>query len=197
LRAYEAAGVHGISVLTEPQHFNGSFDDLAEAVAETTRPILCKDFIVTPGQLELALRLGAGSVLIIVKLKPSLALVGKCLDLCLEPLLEIHDEQDLNAIVPVVRGNPGLFIVGINNRDLATLRVNTSTTVKLAPLARELLGDEPVIISESGIESPADAKRLYMAGVDGFLIGTAFMNTPVDALEATIGRYIDIFKGGD
>jgi indole-3-glycerol phosphate synthase len=189
--AYEAAGVHGISVLTEPRHFNGSFDDLAEAVAETTRPVLCKDFIVTPGQLELASRLGASSVLIIVKLKPSLALVGKCLDLCLEPLLEIHDEQDLNAIVPVVLGNPGLFIVGINNRDLADLRVNTSTTVKLAPLARELLGDEPVIISESGIESAADAKRLTEAGVDGFLIGTAFMNTPIARLGATIKEFID------
>ncbi len=194
LHAYEAAGVDGISVLTEPQHFNGSFDELAEAVAETTRPILCKDFIVTPGQLELASRLGASAALIIVKLKPSLALASKCLDLGMEPLFEIHDEKDLDAIEPIVRMNPGQFIVGINNRDLSTLSVDTSTTAKLAPLARELLGDEPVIISESGIESPADARFLAKRGVDGFLIGTAFMNTPTDKLGATIKGFIDACK---
>ncbi len=191
LKAYEAAGVHGISILTEPQRFNGSFDDLAAGVDETLTPILCKDFIVTAGQLELAARIGASAALIIVKLKSSLALVGKCLDLGLEPFFEIHDERDLDAIAPIVRLNPNQFIVGINNRDLATLHVDTSTTVDLAPLARELLGNEPVIISESGIESPADARRLTEAGVDGFLIGTAFMNTPIDRLGATLKEFID------
>ena len=197
LHAYEAAGVSGISVLTEPRHFNGSFDDLEQAVIETTRPVLCKDFIVTSGQLELASRLGASAALIIVKSKPSLALVDKCLDLGLEPLFEIHDEKDLDAIVPIVSVNPSQFIIGINNRDLVSLRVDTSTTIKLAPIARELLGDEPLIISESGIESPADAKRLASAGVDGFLIGTTFMNTPVDKLGATIKGYIDACKRDD
>jgi indole-3-glycerol phosphate synthase len=197
LQAYEAAGVHGISILTEPQRFNGSFDDMVDAVNETTTPILCKDFIVTAGQLELAARIGASAALVIVKLKPSFALVMKCLELGLEPILEIHDRGDLAAIVPVVRQDPGRFIIGINNRDLATMHVDTSTTIKLAPAARHLLGDEPVIISESGVESPGDAKKLSQAGVDGFLIGTAFMNTPVDKLRATIQQFLDACKRED
>ncbi|MBN2152104.1 MAG: indole-3-glycerol-phosphate synthase [Candidatus Lokiarchaeota archaeon] len=191
LKAYEAAGVHGISILTEPQRFNGSFDDLACAVVETKTPVLCKDFVVTTGQLELAASLGASAALIIAKARQSLALVGRCLDLGLEPLLEIHDREDLDAIVPVVRQDPGRVIVGINNRDLSIMRVDMSTTAKLVPAARRLLGDEPVIICESGIESPADALSLAKVGVDGFLIGTAFMNTPLDKLETTIKHFVD------
>ncbi|MEX2683613.1 MAG: indole-3-glycerol-phosphate synthase [Candidatus Sigynarchaeota archaeon] len=196
LKAYDAAGVHGISILTEPHWFNGSFDDLACAVVETNVPILCKDFIVTEGQLELAANLGTNAVLIIAKVRPSLALVGKCFDLGLEPLLEIHDREDLDAIVPVVRQDPSKYIIGINNRNLATLRVDTSTTAKLVPAVRRLLGDEPVIISESGIESPVDAARLVKVGVDGFLIGTAFMNTPHVKLGITIKEFIDACKRG-
>lgn len=195
LQAYEAAGVHGISILTEPQRFNGSFEDLAAGVDATSSPILCKDFIVSASQLDLAARIGASAALIIAKLKPSLALVDKCLATGLEPLIEIHDRADLDAIEPVVRKDPGKFIVGINNRDLATLRVDTRTTINLAPVARRLLGTELVIIGESGIESPADASRLANAGVDGFLIGTAFMNTSIDMLGASIKEFINTRKG--
>jgi len=178
--------VQGLSILTEPTKFNGSFDDLHCAVESTALPILCKDFIVVSGQLDLASKIGANAALIIAKLDASLALAGKCLELGMEPVIEIHDEDDLAKIVTFVKRHPKKCIVGINNRDLATLEINIGTTTRMLPVAKKALGDNVIMISESGIESPSDARVLTKAGVDGFLIGTAFMKTPVPAIPGTI-----------
>jgi indole-3-glycerol phosphate synthase len=185
-RAYDAAGVQGISVLTEPSHFNGSFDDLQSVVNRTTVPVLCKDFVITRKQLELANQLGASAVLIIVKIRSSLSLIGACLDLGMEPLLEIHDQEDLDIIVPIVKNDPRLRLVGINNRDLATMEIDLDTSDRLIPAAREALGDDAIIISESGIETASDVQRLVSAGADAMLIGTMFMERPVQDVGATI-----------
>jgi len=185
-RAYDAAGVQGISVLTEPSHFNGSFDDLQSVVNNTVVPVLCKDFVMTRKQLELANQLGASAVLMIVKIRASLPLIDACLDLGMEPLLEIHDQADLDIIVPILKADPRVRLVGINNRDLATMEIDLSTSDLLIPAARETLGDDAIIISESGIETTSDVQSLVSAGADAILIGTMFMERPVQNVEAAI-----------
>lgn len=186
LDAYDVCGVQAISVLTEPSHFHGSYEDLAIAVNRTRVPVLCKDFIISREQLDLASKIGASVALIIVKIKKSLELVNACLDLGLEPLLEIHDRADLDAIIPVVKANPELKLIGINNRNLSTLEVDLSTSITLIPKVKAALGDLPLIISESGINHPRDVKALHAAGADAFLIGNLLMNQPVDELPATL-----------
>lgn len=185
-RAYDAAGIQGISVLTEPSHFNGSFDDLQSVVNNTTVPVLCKDFIISRQQLELANQLGASAVLIIVKIRSSLTLIESCLDLGMEPLLEIHDQEDLDIIVPIVEADPRVRLVGINNRDLSTMKVDLSTSDRLIQEARNAIGEDAIIISESGIETSSDVKRLVKAGTDAILIGTMFMERPVQDVKAVI-----------
>lgn len=196
LKGYDAAGVAGISVITEPSRFNGSYEDLVVARQETTSPVLCKDFNVTLGQLQLASDLGASAALIIAKARESVELLDRCLELDIEPVIEIHDVADLDTITPFARAHPRGCVVGINNRDLDTLDVNLVTTEKLLPLARRSLGDEVIIIAESGIEKPADATMLRDAGVDGFLIGTAFMNVAVDGLQDRIAAFTGAARGG-
>ncbi|MFX0099497.1 MAG: indole-3-glycerol phosphate synthase TrpC [Candidatus Hodarchaeota archaeon] len=188
LKAYDACGVQAISVLTEPSYFHGSFEDLSCAVNATSTPILCKDFIVSREQLELASKIGASVALIIVKIKESLALVDTCLDLGMEPLLEIHDEEDLDAIIPLVKSNPGLKLIGINNRNLSTLEVDLNTAIKLIPKVKNALGEDVFIISESGIKTNEDIRKVHVAGADAFLIGTQLMHQPIEDLPAVIGN---------
>src|SRR5271157_127864 len=185
-RVYDAAGVQGTSVLTEPSHFNGSFDDLQSVVNSTMVPVLCKDFVITRKQLELANQLGASAVLMIVKIRSSLSLIKSCLGLGMEPLLEIHDQEDLDTVAPIVKADPRVRLVGINNRDLATMEIDLGTSDRLIPEARDALGEDTIIISESGIETTSDVQRLVKAGADAILIGTMFMERPVQDVNALI-----------
>nr|MDO8117834.1 indole-3-glycerol-phosphate synthase [Candidatus Sigynarchaeota archaeon] len=196
INAYVEAGVQAISILTEPTFFHGSFDDLCIATSTVALPVLCKDFIVLPEQLDVAAMLGASNALIIVKIPDSLKLVDHCIKLGLEPLLEVHDEQDLLEVIDLSRENKKVNLVGINNRDLNTLDVDISTSKRLIPIARKELPRNTVIVSESGIQDVFDVRNLASAGAHGFLIGTAFMNTPVAGLREAIGRIMQATKMG-
>ncbi|MCW2926348.1 MAG: Indole-3-glycerol-phosphate synthase [Thermoleophilia bacterium] len=167
---YEGAGAVGISVLTEPDHFGGTLDDLVAARSATREAaVLRKDFIIDASQLEDAAAVDADAVLLIAALHETGALVelaARAGELGLEVLLEVHDEAELErALATDVR------LIGINNRDLRSFVVDLATSERLAPL----VPSDRLIVAESGVRTPEDAARLRAAGVDALLVGEALM----------------------
>lgn len=171
-KAYEAAGAAAISVLTEARRFGGSIQDLSRASRAISIPALRKDFVVDPYQIFEAAAFGASAILLIAALydPPALAALLRCVKECgLEALVEVHDEADLGKAVEA-----GATVIGVNNRDLATLEVSLATSERLAPL----LPKDAVRVSESGIASPADVARVAACGYDAVLVGESLMSAP-------------------
>jgi indole-3-glycerol phosphate synthase len=170
--AYERAGAAAISVLTEETRFGGRLEDLQETRDTVALPILRKDFIVDDYQVHEALAAGADAVLLIVAaLEPDhLAelhqLAGK---LELDALVEVHDERELAGALEL-----GAQIIGINNRDLSTLEVDTGRTFQL----RRQIPDGVLVVAESGFSRREELEQLAAAGVDAVLIGEALMRAP-------------------
>jgi indole-3-glycerol phosphate synthase len=172
VRAYERGGAAALSVLTEGPSFGGSLDDLRAARALTTLPLLRKDFIVDRYQLSEALAAGADAVLLIVAAlnEPVLAeLHDRARELGLAALVEVHDARELDVAVSI-----GARLVGINNRDLTTLRVETARTFELRPLVPE----GTTVVAESGFSRREQLDELAAAGVDAVLVGEALMRSP-------------------
>ncbi len=164
---YQEAGAAAISVLTEPDYFMGSLDDLVAARARVSVPVLRKDFVVDGYQLVEARAHGADAALLIVRLLEGSQLrrlVGAARSLGLTALVEVRDEREVELAVAA-----GATLVGINNRDLATLSVDLETTARVA----RAVPPEIVLVSESGVETPDDVKRLAPLGVRAVLVGTA------------------------
>ena len=169
---YEAAGAAALSVLTDRQFFQGSLDDLKRAREATRLPVLRKDFTLDRYHLVEAASAGADAVLLIVAALTSeelCELLQAARDLELEPLVEVHDERELDQALEA-----GADFVGVNNRDLKTLEVSLDTSMRLA----ERIPSHVVAISESGIRAPEDIHRLTEAGYGGFLIGESLMKQP-------------------
>lgn len=168
----EASGAAALSVLTEEDFFQGSLGDLKEVSKATKIPILRKDFIVDPWQVWEARAASADAFLLIVailrddELRELLALGRK---LGMEALVEAHSRDELLRAV-----DAGATIVGINNRDLRTFEVRIETSLELG----ELIPEECVAVSESGIRSHTDLVRLRRAGFDAFLVGEQLMTAP-------------------
>jgi indole-3-glycerol phosphate synthase len=184
---YAHAGAAAISVLTEPSRFDGSMAHLQRA-AESLRgqvPTMRKDFLVDPYQVLEARVAGAGGVLIILRMledRPLRALLDAAAQLQLFVLLEAFDEADLQraqTLVTAYRSQLQL-LVGINSRDLVTLKVVPGRLETLAPL---LPGGVPRV-AESGVATTADAERLVRSGYDMALVGSALMQAQ-DPLELT------------
>jgi indole-3-glycerol phosphate synthase len=166
---YAAGGAAAVSVLTEPDYFSGSPDDLLAVAASVPVPALRKDFIVHPVQIWEARALGASAVLLIVAIldQDELAeLLGIAGEAGLDALVEVHDADEAQAAVAA-----GAEIVGVNNRNLADFSVDLATAEKLAPLLAEV----PVTVAESGIFTGADAARMATAGYDAVLVGEALV----------------------
>jgi indole-3-glycerol phosphate synthase len=167
---YEAEGARCLSVLTEPERFKGSLEDLDAARAATSLPVLRKDFTVDESQvLEAGTR--ADAVLLIAALFDAKSLaryVSLAVELGLTPLVEIHDEEEAELAL-----KSGARVIGVNNRDLRDFTVDLGTFEKLAP---RLAG--ATLVAESGVKSPDDAKRLRDAGADAVLVGEAAMRAP-------------------
>lgn len=167
--AYERGGATGVSVLTESSRFGGSLADLAVARSATGLPILRKDFIVDAYQVQEALAEGADAVLLIVaalddrELGSLLRLAG---DLGLDALVEVHERDELARATAA-----GAQLIGINNRDLATLHVDVRRTFELL----EAVPDGVVVVAESGLSERSQLDELQCAGVHGVLIGEALM----------------------
>jgi indole-3-glycerol phosphate synthase len=171
-RGYEDAGAAAISVLTEPTFFDGSLEDLAGVRAAVRAPVLRKDFIVSDYQLFEARAAGADAVLLIVAaLVPEdlQGLLGRASTLGLDVLVEVHDQAELGVAI-----DAGATIVGVNNRNLRTLTVDVHASEDLAAaMPKGVLS-----ISESGLKSAGDLKRLQELGYRAFLIGERFMTEP-------------------
>jgi indole-3-glycerol phosphate synthase len=169
--AYERGGARALSVLTEEVGFGGRLDDLARARRVATLPILRKDFVVDEYQVVEAVAAGADAILLIVAaLGPAdlKFLYDRARSFGLGVLVEVHDGDEL-AIAATIEP----AVIGINNRDLTTLRVDTARTL-------ELIGSMPsetVIVSESGLRTPEDVAAVAAAGVDAVLVGEALMRS--------------------
>jgi indole-3-glycerol phosphate synthase len=182
--AYERGGAAAISILTEGRHFGGSLDDLREARAASSLPILRKDFIVDPYQLYESAAAGADAILLIVAaIEPrelaELHAEARALDL--DVLVEVHDEEELECALEILDAD----VIGINNRNLTDLSVDVERTF-------ELLADIPAgktVVSESGFNSREQLDELERVGVDGVLIGESLMRAldPAAALRALRG----------
>jgi len=181
--AYHAGGAAAVSVLTEPDHFGGSPEDLTAVLASVPIPALKKDFHVAPVQLIEARALGASAALLIARaLSPdSLAeMMAFARDLELEVLVEVRDERELDrALALEARA------VGINNRNLETLEIDPSTSERL--LAHIPPG--VIAIAESGVTSRADVERVGHAGADAVLVGSSISaaDDPTSAVRALTG----------
>ncbi len=170
----EKGGAVGISILTEPKHFNGSLRSLVEARQTVNLPLLMKDIILSPVQLETASKLGANVVLLIEALfdrgycASNLdAMIATAHSKGLEVLLETHTAKEFRVAV-----GTHADLIGINNRNLATLKVDLNVTKQIL----EQNGAEgKIIVSESGVNSPADLRFLRLYGAQAFLVGSAVM----------------------
>jgi indole-3-glycerol phosphate synthase len=176
--AYERGGAAALSVLTEGPSFGGSLDDIGAARAASGLPILRKDFIVDPYQLHEAVSAGADAVLLIVAALGDDELAGLrqlAGELGLAILVEVHDERELDRAVAA-----GAELIGINNRNLVTLEVDTRRTFELLDRVPEGV----IVVAESGFAERPQLDELEGAGVDGVLIGEALMRST--AIEASV-----------
>lgn len=170
VRTYEQAGAAAISVLTEPQYFGGSLDDLSAASAAVSVPLLRKDFIVDEHQIYEAAANGASAVLLIVAAlgEDELSLLRVLAEeqLGLDALVEVHAEDEMETAIAC-----GASIIGVNNRNLQTLQVSLDTSRQLAKLKAPGI----TLVSESGLRTRNDLVELRELGYDAFLMGEVFM----------------------
>jgi indole-3-glycerol phosphate synthase len=174
-RAYADGGAASISVLTESRYFQGNLeilDSIAGALGESRPPLLRKDFLFDPYQIYEARACGADALLLIAavlsfsRLKE---LINLTHSLRMECLVEVHNEAELDMVMATEA-----HVIGINNRDLKTFNVDLATTERLRPG----IPRDRIVVSESGIKTAADVRRLRDSGVDAVLIGEALMSAP-------------------
>jgi indole-3-glycerol phosphate synthase len=168
-KALAEAGAAAISVLTETRFFLGAPEHLTAAKEAVPVPVLRKDFVLDEYQIYQSRLLGADSVLLICRIlsaKELNTLIGVARSLHMDPLVEVHTEEEITKAVDC-----GGAVLGVNNRDLATLVVSIENSLRLAPR----LPSSTVNVSESGIETRDDIERLRAAGFTAFLIGERLM----------------------
>jgi indole-3-glycerol phosphate synthase/phosphoribosylanthranilate isomerase len=182
-RAYRGAA-DAISVLVDTPYFGGSYADLEAVRAEFAGPILAKDFVVDPRQVPEARMHGADAVLVMLSVlgdAEAMEVMAEARRLDMDVLVEAHDEEEVRRALDL-----GAEIVGINNRDLKTLKVDLATTERLSPLVPK----DRLLVAESGIRDRADVERLS-AHADAFLVGSSLMraaNPAQAARELAFGR---------
>lgn len=184
---YQAAGAAGISVLTDGPDFGGSLADLGAARAAVATPLLCKDFVVEAVQVAAARVAGADWVLLIAalftrsELEGLLGAVQRC---GAQALVEAHDEAEVDRALEA-----GAACLGVNNRDLRTLRSDLSTFERLRPR----IPPGPVVVAESGMRDTADVARMRDAGADAVLVGEMLMRASHPA--ATLATLVGVMSG--
>jgi indole-3-glycerol phosphate synthase len=182
--AYERGGARALSVLTEPEFFSGSLDDLAKARQATALPVLRKDFVVDPYQIVEARAGEADAVLLIVAAVPDPGLFAELADAAahygLAALVEVHSEWELDAAFEIT---PDL--VGVNQRDLRTFDVDEGLAIRLRPG----IPAEVAVVAESGITDRAGVEALEEAGVEAMLVGEMLMRAgdPARAARELLG----------
>lgn len=181
---YEAGAAACLSVLTDRDYFQGDNDFLGQARDACCLPVLRKDFMIDPIQIDQSRAIGADCILLIAAaLSTDLMheLAGRAFELGMDVLAEVHDEAELERVLTL----PEATIVGINNRDLRTFETSLDNSLIL----RRKISDARSLVSESGIYDRADINKLADAGFDSFLVGESFMRQPDpgDAVQRLIG----------
>ncbi|MFC4183859.1 indole-3-glycerol phosphate synthase TrpC [Saccharococcus thermophilus] len=169
-KAYEKAGADAISVLTDEHYFQGHRRYLREVKEAVSVPVLRKDFIIDRLQIEESVRIGADAILLIGEALPPKALYElyqEAYDKGLECLVEVHASETLERILDLFTPE----MIGINNRDLHTFVTDLETTEKVAPL----IPPSSIIVSESGIATFADVKKVQTYGANAMLVGESLM----------------------
>jgi len=186
-RAMEDGGAVGISVLTEPKHFKGSLSSITKVRKAVKLPILMKDIIISPAQLETASKIGANAVLLIEALFERRyseydvhEMIAQAQSKNLEVLLETHNEDEFLSAI-----NTNADLIGINNRDLGTLKVDLEVTKRILE-KNDAHGK--IVVSESGIKTPTDLRFLHECGAHAFLIGTTIMMA--DNIEKRVKEFV-------
>lgn len=179
-KAYEEGGADALSVLTEEKYFKGSNTYLSEIKKVVNKPIIRKDFIIDEIQIYEAKAIGADAILLIVAVLPLnviKAYIKLAHSLGLDALVETHNEEEVKVAL-----ESGAQIIGINNRNLNNFEVNLQTTETLIGL----IPQDKLVVSESGIHTVEDIKRLRKANCNAFLIGESMMraNNPIEVLES-------------
>lgn len=185
-RIYTRAGVDAISVLTDDKFFGGGYELLKNISSTTELPLLAKDFIIDPVQIDLAIANNASAILLISEIlddKELQSLYEYASTRGIEILLEAHKKENVKRCVEL-----GAKIIGINNRNLFTLEEDINTTIEM----RSLLPDGIIKLALSSIKSREDAIRVAEAGYDGILVGSVIMKSQ-DKLS-TIKNFLEIRK---
>ena len=183
-RTYERHGAAAVSVLTDEQYFQGRLAHLTAVRAAVACPLLCKDFILDRYQLLQARLAGADAALLIAEILPGdrlAVLQRQATGLGLHTLVELHDADQLPRVLDC-----GAAVIGINNRDLRTFTTRLEHTLELLPR----IPADRVVVSESGIRSADDLRRLGAAGARAVLVGESLMRAP------DIGAALDALRGG-
>jgi indole-3-glycerol phosphate synthase len=181
--AYAAGGAACLSVLTDGPSFQGSDADLVAARAACALPVLRKDFMVDPWQIAESRSLGADAILVILAIADdSLAadLLSEAARLGMDAVVETHDEDELGRAVTL-----GAALIGVNNRDLRTFVTDLAVTERLA----EKIPVTSILVTESGIHTPADVARVSAAGAGAMLVGESLMRQSdvTGAVRALLG----------
>ncbi|MFC6836424.1 indole-3-glycerol phosphate synthase [Halomarina ordinaria] len=176
-RAMVEGGAAALSVLTEPEHFGGSVGTLTRVREAVEVPVLRKDFLLAPEQLD---GVEADVVLLIARFLDDLpGMLEAARERGFQALVEVHTRAELREAV-----DAGADIVGVNNRDLARLEVDLDTFERVAAEAP----DDVTLVAESGLSTPDDVRRMRAAGADGLLVGTAIMAGGVEQVTANTRR---------
>ena len=171
-QSYMKAGANAMSVLTDEEFFQGSLQYIEQIRPLVSVPILRKDFILDTYQVLEARAFGADALLLIVaalECERLRELLAKTYELGMEALVEVHSADEMKIAVEA-----GAKIIGINNRNLETFRIDLATTEQLVPLA----SPGTILVGESGLHTDDDLQRMIRAGVDAILVGTHFMKHP-------------------
>jgi indole-3-glycerol phosphate synthase len=181
---YQKAGAAALSVITEVHHFRGGLENLASVRWQVKLPLLRKDFIVDPYQVIEARHAGADAILLIAALLDASdlkALIGEAERYGMDALVEVHSESELRKAL-----DAGANLIGVNNRDLRTFTVSLETSISLA----RNMPKNALAVSESGIRTAEDIRRLMDAGYRGFLVGEQLMRaeSPGAALKDLIKK---------
>jgi indole-3-glycerol phosphate synthase len=179
---YKQNGASAISVLTDEKYFSGHKNYLTQIKQKINLPLLRKDFIIDPIQIYETRAIGADAILLIVRAlgKKIADFISLSQGLGLNPLVEVHDEEELDLALAV-----GAEIIGINNRNLDTFITDIETSRKL----KDRIPAGKIVVAESGISNRKDVESLMDAGINAFLIGEALITAP------DIGVKLSTFKG--
>ncbi len=187
-KLYAAGGAAGVSLVTEPDHFQGDPAWMDAVRPHVALPLLLKDFVVDPYQILDAAARGADAVLLLAALLSETEIqrfVTEARLLGLDALVEVHDGAELARVL-----RAGATLVGINNRDLNTFEVDLGTSVELLPHVPPMV----TAVAESGLSTPADLARLRATRCDAVLMGEVFMTSPDPA--ATLATLAAAARGG-